>query len=61
MQQENKTKFEEEKKSNILRSVGTSLVVQWLTPHSQYRGPRFDPWPENSIPHASIKDPASCN
>ena len=31
----------------------TSLVVQWLTPSSQYRGPRFNPWSGNRIPHAA--------
>ena len=25
------------------------------TPHSQSRGPRFDPWPGNEMPHATIK------
>ena len=38
-------------------------------PHSQCREPRFNPWPENEIPHSTtmglctsqrIKDPASC-
>ena len=38
------------------------------TPHSQYRGPGFEPWFENWIPlaatknsHAMIKDPAGHN
>ena len=35
-------------KENILikfMTWGPSLVVQWLIPHSQCKGPRFDPWP----------------
>ena len=26
------------------------------TPHSLHRGPRFDPWLENWIPHTKTKD-----
>ena len=31
----------------------TSLVGQWLTPSSQCRGPGFNPWSGNWIPHAA--------
>ena len=31
----------------------TSLVVQWLSPCSQCRGPGFEPWSGNWIPHAA--------
>ena len=31
------------------KCLGTSLVVQWLTPRSQCRGPGFDPWSGNYI------------
>ena len=31
------------------------------TLHSQCRGPGFDPWSENQIPHDAVKDPAGCN
>ena len=49
-------------------TVRTSLVIQWLSLSSQNRGPGFDPWSGNLIPHASIerflhavtKDPACC-
>ena len=30
-------------------------MVQWLTPYSQCRGPRFDSWSGNYIPHAATK------
>ena len=30
-----------------VKCLGTSLVVQWLTPRSQCRGPGFDPWSGN--------------
>ena len=33
----------------------TFLVVQWLRLCSQCRGPRFDPWSGNWIPHAAVK------
>ena len=29
--------------------------------HSQCRGPRFNPWPGNKIPHATTKDLACYN
>ena len=29
------------------RGKGTHMVVQWLTPHSPCREPRFDPWSGN--------------
>ena len=43
-----------------IQLTGDSLVVQWLGLHpcSQCRGPRFNPWPGNWIPHAATKDPA---
>ena len=31
------------------------------TPCSQCRGPGFDPWPGNQMPHATTRDPACCN
>ena len=31
------------------------------TPCSQCRGPGFDPWPGNQMPHATARDPACCN
>ena len=31
------------------------------TPHSQWRGPRFDPWLGKKVPHATTKDPAYHN
>lgn len=31
----------------------TPLVVQWMTPGSQCRGPRLDPWSGNQVPHAA--------
>ena len=34
---------------------GVSLVVQWLTAHSQGTGPRFHPWMGNSIPRATTQ------
>ena len=37
------------------RGLGTSLVVQWLRLCSQCRGPRFDPWSDNQILHATAK------
>lgn len=43
-------------------------MVQWLTPCSQCRGPRFHPWSGNQILYAATKcshvtstDPACCN
>ena len=32
-----------------------SLVVQWLRLHPQCRGPGFNPWSGNWIPHATTK------
>ena len=37
------------------RGLGTSMVVQWLRLCSQCRGPRFDPWSDNQILHATAK------
>ena len=31
------------------------------TPHSLHRGPRFNPWLENWIPHTTTKDPICSN
>ena len=36
-----------ESQSVQITRCGTSLVVQRLTPCSQYREPRFDPWSGN--------------
>ena len=30
------------------------------TPHSQCRGPGFDPWSGNKILYASVEDPTCC-
>ena len=43
---------------NIIRA-GLPLVVQWLRLHSQCRGPGFDPWSGNQIPHGTTKTSAA--
>ena len=35
--------------------IGTSLVVQWLILYCQCRGPEFNPWSWNWIPHAALR------
>ena len=46
-------------KSDRKSPLETSLVVQWLTPHSQSRGPTFNHWLGNQIAHATTKDPTA--
>ena len=46
-------------KSLIIWDFPGSPVVNTL--RSQHRGPRFDPWSGNYIPHAATKDPTCCN
>ena len=61
---------EEDKGQTQEAHTGTSLVVQRLRLHTQCRGPGFNPWSGNQIPHATmktwhaatnIKDPTDCN
>ena len=35
------------------RGIGASMRVQWLTPLSQCKGPRFNPWLGNQTPHTT--------
>ena len=35
--------------------IGTFLVIQWLRLQTPNRGPGFDPWSGNEIPHAASK------
>lgn len=38
------------------------LVVQWLRLYALVvRGPGFDPWPRNQIPHVAARSSACCN
>ena len=54
--------------ATLKQNRGTFLAVQWLRlPVATERGPEFDPWSENWIPHAAAKnsdvvaaDPAGC-
>ena len=47
--------LKKKKKKYLKFKKGTSLVVQGLRLCSQCRGPRFDPWLGNWIPHAATK------
>ena len=48
-------------KSDRKSPLETSLVVQWLNPHSQSRGPTFNLWLGNQVARATTKDPTCCN
>ena len=52
------------RRGNEIKSseIGTSLVVQWLGPHTPYAGGWGSiPGQGTKIPHATIKDPKCCN
>ena len=51
----------QKKKKKKEKKIGTSLVVQWLRLNSKCRGPGFNPWSGNPIPHTPTKDLAHCN
>ena len=61
--------YTEDFKNSTVRKQTTQLKVGRdfpggpvaKTPHSQCRGPRFNPLSENLIPHAATKDPACHN
>ena len=46
-------------KYSIIGDFSGGLVAK--TPRGQRRGPRFDPWSENQIPHASTKNLHAAN
>ena len=50
------------RKATLLKSRGTSLLVQWLRLWAPNRsGPGFNPWSGNWIPHATTKRPTCCS
>ena len=46
-------------KYSIIGDFSSGLAAK--TPCGQCRGPRFDPWSENQIPHAATKNSRTAN